>query len=104
MQTNIATALKEINQRLITAEGQIFGFTQLVHALVASNSITTATLREHIETLRSRLVPTDVRDEATARYIKAARDLMSEMLDREVAPALRVIEGGRSEDSPEGKK
>jgi hypothetical protein len=66
MPTDIADVIKDINKRLIAAEGQIFGFTQLVHALVASNSVSTVILREHIELLRSRLVPADATDEATA--------------------------------------
>ncbi len=68
MPTDIADAIKDINKRLIAAEGQIFGFTQLVHALVASNSVSAVILREHIELLRSRLVPADATDEATALY------------------------------------
>jgi hypothetical protein len=100
--TDIASAVRDINRRLITAEGQIFDFTQLVHALVASNSVSTAVLREHIEVLRSRLVPADATDEATALYIESARDLMSEMLNREGVPTFRVIQGGKidGDDSP----
>ena len=55
MPTDIADVIKDINKRLIAAERQIFGFTQLIHALVASNSVSTVILREHIELLRSRL-------------------------------------------------
>jgi hypothetical protein len=102
MPTDIADVIKDINKRLIAAEGQIFGFTQLVHALVASNSVSTVILREHIELLRSRLVLADATDEATALYIEAARDLMSEMLNREGAPTFRVIRGGKTDgdDAP----
>jgi hypothetical protein len=85
MPTDIADVIKDINKRLIAAEGQIFGFTQLVHALVASNSVSTVILREHIELLLSRLVPADATDEATTLYIEAARDLMSEILNQEGA-------------------
>jgi hypothetical protein len=97
MPTDIADVIKDINKRLIAAEGQIFGFTQLVHALVASNSVSTVILREHIELLRSRLVPADATDEATALYIEAARDLMSEMLNQEGAPTFLVIRGGKTD-------
>jgi hypothetical protein len=75
MPTDIADVIKDVNKRLIAAEGSIFGFTKFVHALVASNSVSTVILREHIELLRSRLVPADATDEATALYIEAARDL-----------------------------
>jgi dsDNA-binding SOS-regulon protein len=59
-------------------------------------------LREHIELLRSRLVLADATDEATALYIEAARDLMSEMLNQEGAPTFRVIRGGKTDrdDAP----
>ncbi len=51
MPTDIADAIKDINKRLIAAEGQIFGFTQLVHALVASNSVSAVILRELLRIL-----------------------------------------------------
>jgi len=105
MPTDIADVIKDINKRLIAAEGQIFGFTQLVHALVASNSVNTVILREHIELLRSRLVPADETDEATALYIEAARDLMSEMLNQEgLQNAAGAFCLGRLSDTGQGGK
>jgi hypothetical protein len=41
--------------------------------------------------------PADATDEATALHIKAARDLMSEMLNQEGAPTFRVIRCGKTD-------
>jgi hypothetical protein len=70
--------------------------------MVDSHYYVVISRREHIELLRSRLVPADAADDATALYIEAARDLMSEMLNQEGAPTFRVIRGGKTDgdDAP----
>jgi hypothetical protein len=95
MPTDIADVIKDINKRLIAAEGQIFWFHATRPCPGCFKCVSTVILREHIEILRSRLGRADATD--TALYIEAARDLMREMLNQEGAPTFRVIRGGKTD-------
>lgn len=100
---DVQTALTQLENRLLKAEGRIFGLTELIKTLVVMEAIPHDRFKLYVEGMRDTFKPNEHVDKPTATFVEAARDLMRDVLKAEVGgspttetPRLSVIEGGKS--------
>jgi hypothetical protein len=98
---DLPTIVRDLERRLVVAEGRILGFTGLFNSLLKDDQLSAASVRIRIESTREGLEKqlADLPD-AGRQLATAARDLMSDLLkdDAPAPPNLTVIDGGKSKD------
>ena len=100
----VQETITRFENRLLKAEGRLFGFQQLFSIiLLAQDAKGQELFRQHIERMRDVLsaeISKGNMDMPTAKIMQAARDLAADLLknDASAGPALTVIEGGKIDD------
>ena len=98
---DIETAIAELNARLISAEGQLWGLTELWKGLIRINAVPADVVKKKISEMRDAMAhPDPSRDQPTSDFVEAARKLMDNILGGSdlspPPPGFSVIEGGKS--------
>jgi hypothetical protein len=101
---DLQTTLATLNNRLLKAEGRVFGLTELIRTLIVMEAIPSDKFKEHVSAVRA-AYNEEMRnglDHPTETFVTAARDLMDGILKTETGPlgkpVFSVIEGGKTED------
>jgi hypothetical protein len=87
--------IEGMNARLLKTEGELIAVAQVLHALVSIEVITTEAMKGHLEQFRLRITEQMPLDAATAIYLKAAKEMIENVLDENARPGFTIIPSGK---------